>query len=85
MPQTGQVGGIDNAKVKEKAGKLTFKGTGIIGPGESTIEGTFSANGRKIKGTADYETMLGTVRCGFTNRPFTVKLDGNQEESGEND
>jgi len=83
-PQTGQVGSVD-ARVKEKSGKFTFKGSGVVGPGESTIEGTFSKNGKKIKGTADHTMKLGTVTCSFTNRPFTVKLVGKQEEGNEND
>lgn len=86
FPQSGQVGNISGAKVKKKGKKFTFKGTGQQGPGTSTIEGTISANGKKITGTVDHSFKLGTVTCSFNNEPYTLKFVGSDKpEEDEND
>ncbi len=83
----GQTGGIQNEKLKKQGKKFTFKGTADVGPGTSTIEGTLSANGKKITGDVDYTAVYGgVITCSFSNEPFKLKFDGKEpDEPNEND
>jgi hypothetical protein len=71
----GQVGGIQNAKLKKKGKKFTFKGTGVQGPGTATIAGKLSKNGRAITGQANFSAPLGPVTCTLFSQ-FALTRDG---------